>query len=113
MSDTNTSESNSAKVVRKLYATRSECEASKTEDTPKTAKPIEVFVNEVSKGWLYAVNHDLAIAHVARMDGYSASSGQRSAPVTKEAVAAKLADFTDDELQALGLSRKPAKRAKN
>jgi hypothetical protein len=31
----------------------------------------------------------------------------QAAPVTKEAVAAKLTSFTDDELAALGLSRKP------
>jgi hypothetical protein len=35
-----------------------------------------------------------------------------SAVVPKEAVAAKLATFTDDELAALGLSRKPAKGGK-
>jgi hypothetical protein len=35
-----------------------------------------------------------------------------SAAVTKEAVAAKLSTFTDDELAAMGLSRKPAKGGK-
>ena len=46
-----------------------------------------------------------------RVSGYSASTGQ-SAPVTKEAVAAKLATFTDDELLAMGLARKPQKGGK-
>jgi hypothetical protein len=32
--------------------------------------------------------------------------------VTKEVVAAKLAQFTDDELVAMGLSRKPRKGGK-
>ena len=46
-----------------------------------------------------------AISRAAQLDGYSASAG-KTAPVTKEAVAAKLAEFSDDELKALGLTRK-------
>jgi hypothetical protein len=35
--------------------------------------------------------------------------GAKTVPVTKEAVAVKLATFTDNELAAQGLSRKPQK----
>ena len=61
-------------------------------------------------GFMLGRGYDPCLAALARRDGYSVSSGH--APVTKEAVAAKLATFTDDELAAMGLSRKSAKGGK-
>jgi hypothetical protein len=57
---------------------------------------------------VWANGYDNSLSIAARIDGYTATTGQ-TAPVTKEAVAAKLAAFSDEELAALGLSRKPQK----
>jgi hypothetical protein len=59
-----------------------------------------------------ARGYDHGLALVARIDGYSLSTGKATAPVTREAVAAKLAEFTDEELAAMGLTRKPQKGGK-
>jgi hypothetical protein len=56
--------------------------------------------------------YDPCLAALARRDGYTVSTGSKTAPVTKEAVAAKLAEFTDEDLAALGLSRKPHRGGK-
>lgn len=95
----------------KLYASRSDAEAAKPADASKTLRPFEVSRNGNAVGWVLARGHDHAVSIAARLDGYTASLGS-SAPITKEAVAAKLAAFTDAELAAMGLSRKPAKGAK-
>jgi hypothetical protein len=91
----------------KLYPTKADAEASRTADAPKSLKPFEVLHNGTSKGWLLARGHAHAIEQVARLDGYSASLGTKTAPVTKEAILAKLSELSDDELKALGLTRKP------
>jgi hypothetical protein len=56
-------------------------------------------------GYLWGRGYDPVLAALARKDGYTASLGH-SAPVTKEAVAAKLTEFSDDGLAAMGWSRK-------
>jgi hypothetical protein len=96
----------------KLYATRAEAEAAKPADATKNHKVFEVAKNGATVGFIWARGYDNALALTARLDGYS-SSTSNSAPVTKEAVAAKLATLSDDELPAMGLSRKPAKGRKN
>jgi hypothetical protein len=96
----------------KVYATKAEVEAARPADSPKSLKPFKVFKAGVSVGWVLARGYDHGLATLARIDGYSLSTGTRTAPVTKEAVAAKLATFTDDELAAMGLSRKPQKGAR-
>jgi hypothetical protein len=95
----------------KLYAARADAEAAKPADAPKSLKPFEVLQNGTSKGWVLARGYDNGLAILARIDGYSLSTG-KAAPVTKEAVAAKLAEFSDDELASMGLSRKPQKGAR-
>jgi hypothetical protein len=81
-------------------------------DAPKSLKPFEVLQDGTSKGWVLARGYDNALSVVARLEGFTVSTGKATAPVTKETIAAKLAEFTDDELLALGLSRKPQKGAK-
>jgi hypothetical protein len=116
MSDQNTTtteqtvETNS-EATAKLYATRAECEANKPTDATKNHKPYEISKNGAVVGWIWARGYDNALAGAARIDGYTASLGN-SATVTKAAVAAKLLEFSDDELAAMGLSRKPAKAKK-
>jgi hypothetical protein len=95
----------------KLYATRAEAESNKPADATKNHKVFEVSKAGATVGFIWARGYDNALALTARLDGYSASLGNTPA-VTKEAVAAKLASFTDDELAAMGLSRKPQKGAK-
>ncbi len=50
---------------------------------------------------------DNAIANAARAAGWTAWSAESKAggPITKERVAATLAEFTDEELAAMGLTR--------
>jgi hypothetical protein len=53
-----------------------------------------------------------ALVAAARKDGYKAkvSDPKGGGPLTKERVAAKLSEFSDEELAAMGLSRKKGKR---
>src|SRR4051794_34042919 len=81
----------------KLYAMKAEAEAAKPTDAPKSLKPFEVCKAGVSVGWVLARGYDHGLATVARIDGYTVSTGGTTAPVTKEVVAAKLATFSDDE----------------
>jgi hypothetical protein len=90
----------------KLYATKAEAQADKPANAPENLRPFEVMHNGISKGWVLARWTAHAIEQVARLDGYSASVGGGK-EVTKDMVAAKLALFTDAELEAMGLSRKP------
>jgi hypothetical protein len=98
-----------ATVPCKMYATRSEAEANKPTDAPKSLKVFEVSKDGGVLGFMLGRGYDPCLAALARKDGYAVSLGS-SAPVTKEAVAAKLPEFTDDELAAMGLSRKKAKK---
>ena len=63
-------------------------------------------------GWVLARGYDHGLATVARIDGYSLSTGKAAAAVTVEAAAAKLATLSDADLAALGLTRKPQKGGK-
>jgi len=89
----------------KLYATRAEADAAKPADAPKSLRVYEVTKAGTPMGFMLGRGYDPCLAALARRDGYAVSTGQTK-EVTKEAVAAKLAEFTDDELKALGLSRK-------
>src|ERR671932_202650 len=57
-------------------------------------------------GYTLARSGTGALANVARRDGYSASVTDKQARVSKEAVAAMLAELSDEELAALGVTRK-------
>ena len=106
--ETNTTEATPAK----LYATKDEAEAAKPADAPKSLKVFEVSKGGVMVGFMLGRGYDPCLAALARKDGYTVSLGSKSQPVTKETVAAKLAEFTDDDLAALGLSRKPQRGKK-
>jgi hypothetical protein len=109
MSDTSTQ--GTQDQVAKLYASKAEAEAAKPADAAKSVKPFEASKGGTVVGWVLGRGYDHALSVLARIDGYTVSAGN-SAPVTKEAVAAKLAEFSDDELAAMGLSRKLAKGGK-
>ena len=60
--------------------------------------------------WAHSVNDALSL--VSRADGWEAAVAEPKGggPVTKEKVAARLAEFTDEELAVMGLSRKKGKK---
>jgi len=121
MSDQNTSDqattattpsATNNEPTAKLYPTKDEALANKPKDATKNHKPCLVSKSGAVVGWLWARGYDNALAIAARLDGYTVSLGGKAAPVTKEVVAAKLSEFTDDELAAMGLSRKPTRGRK-
>src|SRR5947209_3095303 len=83
----------------KLYATRAEAEANKPADLGKK-RLYCVTRPDGSTCWLWSDGYASAAHTVARTDGYTVSLGAKTVPVTKEVVAAKLVEFTDDELAA-------------
>jgi hypothetical protein len=91
-----------------LHPTRSEAEAAKPSDAPKSPKVFEVRKDGAVLGFMLGRGYDPCLAALARKDGYAVSLGTTPA-VTKEAVASKLAEFSDDEL---GLTRKPQRGGK-
>lgn len=101
---------NGAAARRKLYGTRAEAEANKPSDATKYFRVYDIAKNGATVGAIWANGYDNALAGVAKLEGYSASTGIKTAPITREAVAAKLAELTDEELAAMGLSRKKAKK---
>jgi hypothetical protein len=96
-------------LPRKLFATREEAEAAKPANPPKNTKAFQISEGDQVLGWILAIGYDPAISRAAQLAGYSASTG-KTKEVTKDAVAAKLASFSDDELAAMGLSRTPPAR---
>jgi hypothetical protein len=100
-----------AATVAKLYASKADAEAARPADASKALRPFEVSKAGAVVGWINARGYDHALATVARIDGYTVSTGNTPA-VTKEAAAAKVLSLSDAELAALGLSRKPAAKGK-
>jgi hypothetical protein len=95
-----------------IFATKDEAQAAIPKDAAKGTRPYEVSKGGVVLGWMNTPGYAPGLAALAKRDGYALSTGGKTAPVTKEAVASKLAEFTDAELAALGLSRKPQKGGK-
>jgi hypothetical protein len=102
--DTGTAQDTTAK----MDATRAEADANKPADLGKK-RLYCVTRPDGSTCWLWSDGYASAAHTVTRADGYTVSTG-KTKEVTKEAVAAKLAAFTDDELAAMGLSRKKGKK---
>lgn len=89
-----------------------------TLDEAQTAKPqggkqrvFEVFKGATSLGFTWGSNVNDAIVNAARTEGFAAKAADGKAPVTKERVVAKLAEFTDEELAEMGLSRKKSRKS--
>jgi hypothetical protein len=72
----------------------------------------EVLKDGASLGFAWGSRVNEAIIEPARHDGYSTrvAEPEGSGPQTKERVAARLAEFTDEELASPGLSRKKRKK---
>lgn len=117
MSDTNTTTTTSDNgtqgtaqdtALTALFATKADCETAKLADAPKGIRAFEVLHNGTSKGWVLARGNADAIERVARMDGYSATTGKASVAVTREVVNAKVMEMSDDEFKALVAARRAA-----
>ncbi len=87
----------------KLYASKAEAEANKPADAPKGMRPFEVSKAGAVVGWINGRGYDHCLAQLARLDGYTVSTGKAAVPVTKETIASRLAEFSDEELAAMGL----------
>jgi hypothetical protein len=122
MSENTTSTSNGGEAKepkesrRKLYDT---LEAAKAEvPQGKGGKPFQGRVYAVKNaagelaGFAWGNSVDGAIVTAARAAGWSAEVAEPKGggPVTKERVAVKLAEFSDEELAEMGLSRKKGKK---
>ncbi len=75
-------------------------------------KVYEVTAPDGSKVFVSAQNTELAISLAAREAGWKAEVAEPKGPgaITKERVAAKLAELTDEELAEMGLTRKKGKK---
>jgi hypothetical protein len=75
-------------------------------------KPFAVTDPAGETRYVYARDYNGAIATVARADGWTARTAEPkgTGPLTKERVAAKLAELSDEELAALGLTRKKGRK---
>ncbi len=119
MSDQNTTvtapETNGTTKAKKdakvLFPTMDEAKAAGGTDKQRIYEIVEAG-SVVGYTWANGVNDALAVA--AKVAGFSAGVAETKTggPVTKEKVASRLADFTDEELAALGLSRKKPKTQK-
>jgi hypothetical protein len=94
----------------KVYPTKAEAEAAKPTDAPKSLKPMEVRKNGTVVGWVLARGYDHGLSTVARIEGFTVSTGAKAVVVTKEVVAAKVMEMSDDEFKALIAARKAAKK---
>jgi hypothetical protein len=96
-------------TTAKLYASKDEATAAKPDG--KRFRLFEVVQNGTSR-FVWAGGHGEAVSIAARQDGYTSTLADRKSGgvVTKETVAARLAEFSDEELQQLGLSRRKSKK---
>jgi hypothetical protein len=116
MNETNNTTDSAAESAAHKAAFASLEEAKKVTPPSKKFKLYKVPRPDGTKAYSWAWTGDAARSNVAKADGYGAELAEPKGfgPLTKERatafVAARLADFTDEELAAMGLSRKKAKR---
>jgi hypothetical protein len=89
----------------KTYPTKDECEKNPPAKVGK--KEVYGVTKDGVTRYLWAAGYVNAMDRIARIDGYTVSKGGKTKEVTKDQVAARLAQFTDAELAAMGLSRTP------
>jgi hypothetical protein len=104
----NTSANGAVDTPAKMYPTKETAEASRPTDAPKSLKPMEVSKGGTVVGWVLARGYDHGLSIVARIDGYTVSTGKAVAVVSKEMVSAKVLEMSDDEFKQLVQARKAA-----
>jgi hypothetical protein len=94
-----------------VFATLEQAQAVGPEDEGKL-RVFKVFKGGASLGFPWGTQVSDAIIQAARRDGSTARVAERkgSGPLAKERVAARLAEFSDEELAAMGLARKKGKK---
>lgn len=94
------------------FATLEEAKAVKPPSDKAAWRVFIVTDKGGGESFTWGFSADMALANCAREDGYTArvAEPKGAGPLTKERVAAKLAEYTDEELAAMGLSRKKGKK---
>jgi hypothetical protein len=90
-------------------------EAAKQVTPPSTKFRLFVVTDPAcEERYSWAWTGDAAISNVARADGWKArvAEPKGAAPMTKERIAARLSEFSDEELAAMGLKRASQKGKK-
>lgn len=100
-----------AKSHRDLFPTLEEAQGTPAPEGTKL-RIYQIFQDGVSLGFTWGSSPEVAIAGAARIKGFTASVAEPKAAVTKDLIASRLASFSDEELAALGLSRKTEKKGK-
>lgn len=98
------------RTPKKLYPTLAEAQAVKPDSDKQ--RVFQVLKDGQSVGFAWGNGVYDAIITAAKVAGYVAKVAEPKAggPVTKEKVAAKLAEFTEEELASMGLTRKKGKK---
>jgi hypothetical protein len=98
------------RATKTLFPTLEAAQASKPESDKQRIFEVLKDGRVLGYGWGNSVNEALVTA--ARQDGYTArvAEPKGAGPLTKERVAARLSEFTDEELAAMGLSRKKGRK---
>jgi hypothetical protein len=98
------------RATKTLFPTLEAAQAAKPESEKQRVFEVLKDGRVLGYGWGNSVNEALVTA--ARQDGYTArvAEPKGAGPLTKERVAARLSEFTDEELAAMGLSRKKGRK---
>jgi hypothetical protein len=96
------------RTPKKLYPSLAEAQAVKPDSDKQ--RLYQVLKDGKSLGFAWANGVNDAVVVGAKAAGFSAGVAEPKAAVTKEAVLAKLGELTDEELAAMGLSRKKGKK---
>jgi hypothetical protein len=101
---------NTLDLGTQLHATKAEADAAKPIGAPKGMRAFECKKAGTVIGWLNGRGYDHCLSQLAKMDGYSVSTGNARAPITKEQAIAKVLGLSDDEFKSLLVQRKAAKK---
>ncbi len=97
---------------KRLYSTLADAQEAKPEGEHKM-RVFQVFIHAKPIGYTWGTGVYDALINAAKFVGYAAKVAEpKGREVTKEAVASKLVEFTDEQLAELGLTRKKQKKGK-
>jgi hypothetical protein len=96
---------------RAIFATKEEAKGTAPEGEHKL-RVFELFKGAKSIGFTWANDVGTSLCNLARAEGYTARLAEPKGhgPLTPERAATKVLELSDEELAALGLSRRKAKK---